>query len=133
MLNKSKIYEQNGIFLSKQKISVGDEIIVGYKGLLLTSGAKQVYIHVGYGEDWKECEDIPMIFSSGMFKVKLNIKMEGQLGVAFKDPANNWDNNCGQNYNFVVSKRVSRVKKDKVEEKKPQAKKTKVKQKVSKK
>ena len=123
MLNKSKVYEQNGIFLSKQKISVGDEITVGYKGLLSTSGAKQVYMHVGYGDEWNELEDVPMIFSDGMFKVKLTIKMEGKLGIAFRDPANNWDNNSGQNYNFKVSKRVSRVKKEKVEAKKPSARK----------
>ena len=129
VLNKSKVYEQNGIFLSKQKMSEGDEIIVGYKGLLCTSGAKQVYMHVGYGDSWDEVEDVPMIFSDGMFKVKLTIKKEGQLGVAFKDPADNWDNNSGQNYNFKVSKRVSRVKKEKAEAKQPkiEAKKSKVK------
>ena len=131
MLNKSKIYEQNGIFLSKQKMSVGDEIVVGYKGLLSTSGAMQVYMHVGYGEDWQECEDIPMMFSDGMFKVKMVLKREGQLGMAFKDPADNWDNNSGQNYNFTVTKRVSRVKKDK--DNKEKAKKTKAKKQFTKK
>lgn len=113
MLNKSKAYEQNGLFLSKQRIYAGDEIIIGYKGLLLTSGAQQVYMHVGYGETWEHCEDIPMIFSDGMFKVKLKVKKEGQLGIVFKDPANNWDNNSGQNYNFKVVKKVSKVKSSK--------------------
>jgi len=111
VLNKSKAYEQNGIFISKQKITVGDEIIVGYKGLLASSGAKQVYMHVGYGETWEECEDIPMIFSDGMFKVKLTVKKEGVLGIVFKDPVENWDNNSGQNYNFKVSKKVEKAKK----------------------
>ena len=118
MLNKSKVYEQNGLFLSKQRISKGDEIIIGYKGLLLTSGASQVYMHVGYGENWDYCEDIPMIFSDGMFKVKLKVREEGQLGIAFKDPAENWDNNSGQNYCFKVVKKASRVSKEKTETKK---------------
>ena len=44
MMNKAKMYEQNGIFLSIQKMSVDDEVVIGYKGLLLTSGAQQVYL-----------------------------------------------------------------------------------------
>ena len=111
MLNKSKIYEQNGLFLSKQKITEGDELIVGYKGLLVSSGAKQIYMHIGYGEEWDECEDMPMIFSDGMFKVKLLAKKDGTLGIVFKDPADNWDNNSGQNYNFKVSKKETKAKK----------------------
>lgn len=111
MLNKSKIYEQNGLFISKQRITAGDEIIIGYKGLLASSGAKQVYMHVGYGEEWEDCEDLPMIFSDGMFKAKVLAKKEGQLGVAFKDPADNWDNNSGQNYNFKIYKKPERTKK----------------------
>ncbi|MBP5426488.1 MAG: carbohydrate-binding protein [Clostridiales bacterium] len=113
MLNKSKMYEQNGLFLSKQKMAVGDEITVGYKGLLLTSGAQQVYMRIGYGEMWDGCEDMPMMFSDGMFKIKFKLKKEGQLGMAFRDPAENWDNNSGQNYNFNVEKKVSKVKKAK--------------------
>ena len=114
MLNKSKVYEQNGIFLSKQKMSLGDEVVVGYNGLLSTSGARQVYMHVGYGDEWQDCDDIPMIFSDGMFKAKIVMKREGQLGIVFRDPADNWDNNSGQNYTFSVAKRVSKVKKEKV-------------------
>ena len=118
MLNKSKMYEQNGIFLSKQKMSVGDEVVVGYNGLLATSGARQVYMHAGYGEDWQDLEDFPMMFSDGMFKVKMTVKREGKLGIAFRDPAYNWDNNSGQNYNFTVEKKVSKAKGKKVETKK---------------
>ena len=113
MLNKSKVYEQNGIFLSKPKMSLGDEIVVGYNGLLSSSGARQVYMHIGYGEEWQDVDDIPMMFSDGMFKAKIMLKREGQLGIAFRDPADNWDNNSGQNYNFEIAKKVSKVKKDK--------------------
>lgn len=113
MMNKAKMYEQNGIFLSKQKMSVDDEVIIGYKGLLLTSGAQQVYMRVGYGEMWDDCEEIPMMFSDGMFKMKMRLKREGQMGIVFRDPANNWDNNSGQNYCFKVGKKVSRVRKKK--------------------
>lgn len=127
MLNKSKAYEQNGLFLSKQRIFAEDEIIIGYKGLLLTSGARQVYMHIGYGENWEHCEDIPMIFSDGMFKAKLKVKVEGQLGITFRDPANNWDNNSGQNYNFKVAKKVRRVTKEKAEVKANRSKEQKVK------
>ena len=111
------MYEQNGIFLSKQKIAVDDEIMIGYKGLLLTSGAQQVYMRVGYGEMWEDCEEVPMIFSDGMFKIKMRLKREGQMGIVFRDPANNWDNNSGQNYNFKIGKKISRVKKMKNEAK----------------
>lgn len=117
MMNKAKMYEQNGIFLSKQKMSADDEVIIGYKGLLLTSGAQQVYMRVGYGEMWEDCEEMPMLFSDGMFKMKMRLKREGNMGIVFRDPANNWDNNSGQNYNFKIGKKVSRVKKMKNENK----------------
>jgi len=112
LLNKSKAYEQNGIFISKQRITEGDEIVIGYKGLLASSGAMQVYMHIGYGENWDDCEDIPMIFSDGMFKVKITAKRQGPLGIVFRDPADNWDNNSGQNYNFTICKKAVRTKKE---------------------
>jgi hypothetical protein len=97
-------YTENGIFTSKASIKSGDSVIVTYNGLLANCGAESVIMHIGYGDNWDNKEFIPMEYDDGIFKASLVIANAGSLNVAFKDSAENWDNNSGSNYTFKVTK-----------------------------
>lgn len=108
-----KLYEENGVSLSKKTIYSGDKIKIFYSGLLAQSGASSVFLHIGFGEKWENSTLIPMKSEYGAFSAELEVKGIDSLGVCFKDCAENWDNNLGQNYVFKISKKP--LKKEKTE------------------
>lgn len=79
-----------------------------YEGLLSNSGADGVYAVVSYGnnQNWDNAEYYPMSKTRAQsFEVQFPITKWGNINVAFKDSANNWDNNNGMNYTFSNSER----------------------------
>ncbi|HOV27276.1 MAG TPA: carbohydrate-binding protein [Pseudobacteroides sp.] len=83
----------------------GDNIKVTYDGLLAKNGAKEVYAVVGFGDNksWENISTYPMhTTNQHIFELSIPVKENGQLNVAFKDSANNWDNNSGKNYTFYI-------------------------------
>lgn len=100
-----KTYEENGVILSKKTIYSGDKIKLSYTGLLAQAGAQNIFLHVGYGDNWDNSSLIPMELDQGIFNAELNILENMNLGICFKDTADNWDNNSGQNYVYKLSAR----------------------------
>lgn len=95
-------YFSNGVHVTPTIISQGDKVKVEYKGLLWNSGADQVYAHVGTGNSWSNQQDIPMSKKINGFETIINVNGKDDLNIAFKDCADNWDNNNGHNYTFRV-------------------------------
>lgn len=106
MIKKS--YEENGITLSKKTIYSGDKIKLFYNGLLAQSGASIVYLHIGFGDMWENSSYIPMQLEEGVFSSEIDIDGSGSFEVCFKDCADNWDNNSGQNYVYKITKKPVR-------------------------
>lgn len=106
-----KSYEENGIALSKKTLYSGDKVKLSYTGLLVQAGAQSVFLHVGFGAKWENSLLIPMKHEEGIFSADIEIIESKSFGVCFKDSAENWDNNSGENYVFKVS--VRSVKKEK--------------------
>lgn len=88
-------YSKNGINVDKEK----KEIRVTYNGLLAQSGADKVYAVCGYGSKWSKQAIHEMRKTINGFETKFPTD-EKVVNVAFKDSANNWDNNSGRNYSF---------------------------------
>lgn len=109
MSSSAQQYADNGLILSKASLTVGDEIVITYSGLLAGSGADQVIAHVGYGENWDGKEFILMENEGGVFKASYKVLSPGILNISFKDSANNWDNNSSNNYSFKVSEKVKKT------------------------
>jgi len=99
---KKGIYEANGILMSKASPKVGDQMEITYSGLLMTSGAQHVRIHLGYNEAWENAEYIDMTADAEGFKAVITLGQPGTFNFAFLDPAGNWDNNSGNNYSVEV-------------------------------
>lgn len=94
-------YDANGVYISPTKFSTGDRIKISYCGLLANSGADEIYAHIGYGTSkWQNITDIKMTRTTKGFEATVPVSTASNLNIAFKDDANNWDNNSGSNYCF---------------------------------
>lgn len=99
MLTKSSTnYAHNGLIVH----SGSDRVRIVYRGLLAESGATHLYAHVGYGKAWTGAHDYEMLRTSDGFEVSIPVRHSEEINIAFKDCANNWDNNSGHNYSFDI-------------------------------
>lgn len=100
------IYFKNGLVVTPNVLVKGDKASVVYKGLLKDSGAETVYMHVGFGDQWENTQDIQMQKTGEGFETTLPITMDLPLKLAFRDCADNWDNNSSRDYTFEVQSRL---------------------------
>lgn len=95
-------YLSNGVIIEPTNPCPGQPVKVCYNGLLPKSGAQSVYAHVGFGFEWQNNHDVQMTRTPSGFETTVIANNHDTLCVAFKDSANNWDNNQGLNYNFNI-------------------------------
>jgi hypothetical protein len=100
----NKEYMSNGITIQPSIPSVGESVTVMYDGLLSKSGASHIYARIGFGNNWDNEFDYPMMRTDTGFQTTIPIVKADTLNICFKDCANNWDNNSGMNYSFDVAK-----------------------------
>lgn len=98
----SNEYLANGVIISPTNPHPGEAVTISYNGLLPKSGASSVFARVGTGFDWQNQYDIQMTRTPVGFETTVTAGNHDTLCVAFKDSANNWDNNQGLNYNFNI-------------------------------
>lgn len=94
---------QEGISIEPDTPRMGEEVRVGYDGLLAQHGADQVYLHIGYGNGWGNVEDIPMKQSSDSWYCDF-VPEYRKVNFCFYDSANNWDNNNGANWSLTIER-----------------------------
>jgi len=93
-------YRENGVILNR----ISDHTVtVKYDGLLAKCGADDVYTVVGFGSNsnWQNIQTIRMNRVGNTFQADIPTVPGDNINIAFKDSANNWDNNSGKNYTFV--------------------------------
>ena len=95
-------YNAQGIVLNPSIPMSGSSVTICYNGLLAKKGATAIFAHVGYGDSWEHVGDFSMKKTPTGFEVDVPVAYAPCLNVCFKDGANNWDNNNGQNYKFDV-------------------------------
>lgn len=95
-------YVDKGVVINPSVPAVGDKVKIVYDGLLSKSGASHVYAHIGFGNRWDNVQDVPMMKTPTGFEATLPVYSSDSINVAFKDCANNWDNNSGLNYSYDV-------------------------------
>lgn len=76
---------------------------IKYQGLLKESGANEVYLHYGF-DGWKiPARTVRMEKGAdGSFEADVHFEGEREINFCFKDPAENWDTNNGENWNINV-------------------------------
>lgn len=91
-----------GVSIEPNLPELGEQIRISYNGLLDQSGADQVYLHIGYENNWHDIEDIPMERTTEGWQCEF-VPEYSQVNFCFHDSANNWDNNGGNNWNIRLS------------------------------
>lgn len=95
---------ENGVLVTPDAFSIGDTVKLTYHGELAKKGASEVYAHIGYGEnEWKNVSSIKMSKTKKGFEAKLPIISNSKLNIVFKDDAEDWDNNSGNNYSIKTT------------------------------
>ncbi|MEN6413145.1 MAG: carbohydrate-binding protein [Veillonellales bacterium] len=98
----SNEYLANSVIVSPTNPHPGEDVKISYNGLLPQSGASCIQAHVGFGFEWQNTQDVHMTRTPAGFEATVIANNNDALCVAFKDSANNWDNNNGLNYNFNI-------------------------------
>jgi hypothetical protein len=101
MTNSSE-YISNGVYLTPATPTSGDKAKIIYDGLLSKSGASDILVRVGFGNNWDRLYDYRMNRTNTGFETTIPVAEADTLNVCFKDCANNWDNNSGRNYSFDI-------------------------------
>lgn len=86
-----------------QMHNLPDMLKLSYDGILAKSSAQDIYAVVGYGDNnnWEDVGYFPMQKTAPQnFELLTFRKKTGEVNIAFKDSAGNWDNNSGKNYVF---------------------------------
>lgn len=92
------------IFFNTDKIIENSKLKISYVGDLYQNGSEEVFLHYGFGLQWDEVSDIKMEKTELGFQCEIEIKEYESLNLCFRNSNNEWDNNDGENYIFLVEK-----------------------------
>ncbi|WP_066637091.1 carbohydrate-binding protein [Desulfolucanica intricata] len=93
-----------GVAVDPTPITAGQEVTILYNGLLAKSGAQEVYLHMGFGDNrnWHGTKDVRMERTGWGFAKRMEMPEDRNFNFCFKDNAGNWDNNNGTNWTFQI-------------------------------
>ena len=90
------------IFFNTDKLIQGSNVKISYTGKLFQNNSEEVFIHFGFGDNWENVSEIPMVKTDLGFQAELQLSNCNKLNLCFRNSNNEWDNNDGQNYIFQV-------------------------------
>ena len=92
------------IFFNTDKLIENTNVKISYTGEFFQDGSEDVFIHYGFGENWYNVNEVKMEKTELGFQAEINL-LEGEtFNLCFKNGAENWDNNNGENYIFPIEK-----------------------------
>lgn len=90
------------IFFNTDKLTPNSKIKISYTGKFFQDGSKDVYIHLGFGPNWENIQDMKMEKTELGFQTEFDLVDNNTLNFCFKNENEEWDNNNGQNYIFPI-------------------------------
>ncbi|PRX34911.1 putative carbohydrate-binding protein with starch-binding CBM53 [Orenia metallireducens] len=84
----------------------GNKIRVKYNGILSKDDTEQIYLHAGLGyQNWDYVTDIAMEHNQEGWIADIRVEdYDNRLNFCFKDSAEHWDNNHGENWSYKIFK-----------------------------
>ncbi len=90
------------VSISPEPPRKGQEVLIHYRGLLAECGADQVWLHYGF-DSWKNTHTVNMNkVGENSFSCALKAEGKKEMNFCFKDSAEHWDNNNGQDWNISI-------------------------------
>lgn len=90
------------IFFNTDKLTPNSKIKISYTGNFFQDKSKEVYIHLGFGQNWENIQDMKMEKTELGFQAEFELINSNTLNFCFKNENEEWDNNNGQNYIFPI-------------------------------
>jgi hypothetical protein len=90
------------IFFNTDKLTPNSKIKISYTGNFFQDESKEVYIHLGFGQNWENIQDMKMEKTELGFQAEFELINSNTLNFCFKNENEEWDNNNGQNYIFPI-------------------------------
>ena len=90
------------IFFNTDKLTPNSKIKISYTGNFFQDESKEVYIHLGFGQNWENIQDMKMEKTELGFQAEFELINSNTLNFCFKNENEEWDNNNGQNYTFPI-------------------------------
>ena len=73
------------VFFNTDKLIETDNVKISYLGELFQNGSEEVTLHLGYGDDWNNSQDIKMEKSDFGFQCKIDSLGAKTLNFCFKN------------------------------------------------
>lgn len=90
------------IFFNTDKLTPKSKIKISYTGEFFQDNSEEVYIHLGFGQNWDNLQDMQMEKTELGYQIEFELEESDSLNFCFKNEAEKWDNNNGQNYIFPI-------------------------------
>ena len=92
------------IFFNTDKLIENSKVKISYTGMFFQDNSQQVSIHYGFGTNWDNVNDMEMEKTELGFQCEIELTGQESFNFCFKNDAEKWDNNNGQNYIFPIEK-----------------------------
>lgn len=92
------------IFFNTDKLVENSKVKISYAGKLFQNNCEEVYIHYGFGLNWNNIGEIKMEKTELGFQAEVSLDSSETFNCCFRNSANEWDNNNGENYVFPIEK-----------------------------
>ena len=92
------------IFFNTDKLIENTVVKISYTGKFFQDGCEDVFIHYGFGLNWDSLNEIQMQKTELGFQAELQLGCGETFNFCFRNASDEWDNNEGLNYIFILEK-----------------------------
>lgn len=93
------------IFFNTDKLIQNSKIKISYTGKFFQDNSQEVTIHYGFGNSWDNLHDEKMVKTELGFQIEVDLGEYDTFNFCFCNENNEWDNNNGSNYSFLIEKK----------------------------
>ena len=90
------------IFFNTDKLVENSKIKISYTGKFFQDNSEKVSIHYGFGNNWDNLTSTQMVKTELGYQIEIEIGEVETFNFCFCNEKNEWDNNNGKNYIFVI-------------------------------
>lgn len=97
------------VFFNTDKLVEDSDVKISYTGKFFQDGSDKVFIHYGFGTNWDNVNDIEMEKTDLGYQAEIHLGEGETFNFCLKNGNDEWDNNDGQNYSFILEKKPTEL------------------------
>ena len=92
------------IFFNTDRLTPYTNIKISYTGKFFQDNSEHVFIHYGFNNEWDNLTEMEMKKTELGYQVEIKLLDKESFNFCFKNDNDEWDNNEGQNFIFLIEK-----------------------------